>query len=177
MRLTSVAVGLAVLAVVLALEFWGTTLRFEFGLPQQFYTLTATSLDPNAWVTEIPNGYNISIYWVKPYFKDYVELNISFRATANVTLTFDIYEVTGLHGSSYYYLIAYEYCYIRVPGYVYSPGGCSDLEVELLRDNTVRTATYQVIGSAGSYLVIRVRINSWGVGSGTVKLRVTATLG
>jgi len=177
MRLTSVAVGLVVLAVVLALEFWGATLRFEFGIPQQFFKLTATSLDPNAWVTEIPNGYDITIYWVKPYFKDYVELNLSFMVTANVTLTFNIYEVTGLYGNSYYYLVAHRYCFIRVPGYVYSPNGCSNLEVELLRGNTVRSVTYQVIGSAGSYLVVRIRINSWGAGSGTVKLRVTATLG
>jgi hypothetical protein len=175
-RLTYLALGLLVAVAVYALEFWGTTLRFEFGLPSRPFTLSARALDTGVTILETTGGYDIQISWSNPYYKDYVEINLSLTATVNVTLVFDIYEVTGLGGAGKYFLAATSYCFIRVPGYVYSPNGCSSIEVKLLGSDQPTTVSYTVEGYSGSYLVIRVRINNWGSGTGTLKLRVSASV-
>ena len=175
-RLTYLAVGLLIAVAVYALEFWGTTLRFEFGLPAKAFSLSARALDAGVTILETTGGYDIRITWSNPYYKDYVELNLSFASTVNVTLAFDIYEVSGLGGAGKYFLVATNYCFIRIPGYVYSPNACSDIEVKLLESNQPTAVSYTVVGYSGSYLVIRVRINNWGTGSGTLKLRVSASV-
>jgi hypothetical protein len=175
-RLTYLALGLLIAVAVYAIEFWGSTLRFEFGLPAKTFTLSAKALDTGVTILETTDGYDIQISWSNPYYKDYVELNLSLMARVNVTLVFDIYEVTGLGGAGKYFLVATSYCFIRVPGYVYSPNGCSDIEVNLLVSNQETTVGYTVEGYSGSYLVVRVRINNWGTGSGTLKLRVSASV-
>jgi hypothetical protein len=174
-RLSYVALGLLIAVAVYALEFWGTTLRFEIGLPAKTFSLSARALDTAVTILETTD-YDIQISWSNPYYKDYVELNLSLMARVNVTLTFDIYEVSGLGGAGKYFLVATSYCFIRVPGYIYSPNGCSSVEVKLLETNRPTTVSYTVVGYSGSYIVIRVRVNNWGTGTGTLKLRVSASV-
>jgi len=175
-KLSYLALGLLIAVAVYALEFWGTTLRFEFGLPAKTFSLSARALDTGVTILKTTDGYDIQISWSESYYKDYVELNLSLMSRVNVTLTFDIYEVTGLGGASKYFLVATNYCFIRVPGFIYSPNGCSDIEVKLLESNQPTTVSYTVEGYSGSYLVVRVRINNWGTGIGTLKLRVSASV-
>jgi hypothetical protein len=178
-RLSYIALALLIIVCAYAssIEFWGVSIRFNFGLPSRPFVLSARALDSAVTITATDlNNYNIQFDWSNAYYKDYVELNLSFMTTINVTLGIHIYTVSGLAENGYLYVVATSYCYVKVPGFIYSPNGCLNYEVTLLRANGNTDISYTVNGYPGGYLILRIRINNWGTGTGYVKLGVSASV-
>jgi hypothetical protein len=177
-RLSYIALALliAVCAYASSIEFWGVSIRFNFGLPSRPFVLSARALDSAVTITATDlNNYDVQFNWVNAYYNDYVELNLSFVTAINVTLGIHIYTV-GLAENGYLYVVATKYCYVKVPGYIYSPNGCLNYEVTLLKANTNSNTAIMVNGYPGGYLILRIRINNWGTGTGYVKLGVSASV-